>query len=195
MMANLSHESDDLYSKTLFGFWVYLLSDLVLFGALFATYAVLKNGTYGGPTAADLFHPSCALIQTLILLTASFTSGLGKIFTHRGSKSGALTLYGLTFLLGIAFMVMGLTEWNDLVAQGYSWKRSAFLSAFFTLIGTHTLHMIVALLWIIVLLIPVCQDGLTSVNVRRLSCLTLFWQFLTIVWIFIFSIVYLGAKT
>ena len=193
-MTGLSHDNE-LYSKTLFGFWVYLLSDLVLFGSLFATYAVLKTGTYGGPTAENLFHIPCALIQTLLLLTASFTSSLGKIFTHKGSKKGALTLYTLTFLLGLAFLLMGFAEWNDLVSQGASWKRSAFLSGFFTLIGTHMLHMIVALLWILVLFIPVCKDGLTSTNVRRLSCLTLFWQFLNIVWIFIFSIVYLGAGT
>ncbi len=191
-MTDLSHD-DELYSKTLFGFWVYLLSDLVLFGALFATYAVLKTGTYGGPTAANLFHLPCPLIQTLLLLTASFTSGLGKIFTHRGSSKGALIFYSLTFLLGAAFLSMGITEWNDLASQGASWKRSAFLSGFFTLIGTHMLHMMIALLWILVLFIPVLKDGLTSTNVRRLSCLTLFWQFLNVVWIFIFSIVYLGA--
>ena len=186
-----SHEHEENYSKTLFGFWVYLLSDLVLFGALFATYAVLRTATYGGPSAAELLHPSRALMQTLLVLTASFTSGLGKVFTHRGMKNATLTMYGLTFLLGIAFMMIGLTEWNDLVVQGSSWKKSAFLSAFFTLIGTYFLHMICALLWVIVLLVPVFKKGLTPVNVKRRSCLTMFWQFLNIVWIFIFSIVYL----
>ncbi|MFS8564396.1 MAG: cytochrome c oxidase subunit 3 [Rhabdochlamydiaceae bacterium] len=191
MMATASHEQEENYSKTLFGFWVYLLSDLVLFGALFATYAVLRKATYGGPSAADLFNPSYALIQTLILLTASFTSGLGKVFTHRGMKKATLIFYSLTFLLGAAFMTMGYTEWNDLVSQGNSWKKSAFLSAFFTLIGTHSLHIICALLWSLLLLIPVCKNELTPVSVRRLSCLTMFWQFLNVVWIFIFSIVYL----
>ena len=193
MMKSISYQHDESYSKTLFGFWVYLLSDLVLFGALFATYAVLRTGTYGGPSAALLLDPFWALVQTLILLTASFTSSLGKIFVHRHKKNAALTFYGLTLLLGSAFMMMGFSEFSTLISEGNSWKRSAFLSAFFTLSGTHMLHIIFALLWIVLLLIPLWKDGPTATSVRRLSCLTLFWQFINIVWIFIFSIVYLGA--
>lgn len=188
----MSHTQDETYSKTIFGFWVYLLSDFVLFGTIFATYAVLRNSTYGGPNASQLFHPSYALIQTLILLTASFTSGIGKIFAHRRNKKCTLFFYFLTFFLALIFMTMEMREWNQLVAQGYDWKRSAFLSAFFTLIGTHALHMLFALLWTIVLLVPLWKEELNDISIKRVTCLTMFWQFLNVVWIFIFAIVYLS---
>lgn len=192
-MKSLSYHHNEDYSKTIFGFWVYLLSDFVLFGALFATYAVLHTQAASGPSSADLFHSHPALIQTLILLTASFTSGLGKLFAHQTKKRALILCYALTFLLGIIFMYMGFSEAHDLVLKGASWKRSAFLSAFFTLTGTHMLHLIFALLWIIVLLIPLFKHELSSIHLKRFTCLTLFWQFINVVWIFIFSIVYLGA--
>jgi cytochrome o ubiquinol oxidase subunit III len=186
---------EESYSKTLFGFWIYLLSDFVLFGALFATYIVLRNATYGGPSASDLFHLPYTLVQTCILLLASLASGLGRIAAHTNHKRGVLLFYTLTFLLGLGFLAMGLHEWNHLVTSGANWKRSAFLSGFFTLIGTHTLHLFFALLWTVVLLPPLFKGNLTSVHTKRLSCLTLFWQFINMIWIFIFAIVYLlGVK-
>ncbi len=179
------------YSKTVFGFWVYLLTDFMFFAVLFATYAVLRNSTYGGPSAADLFDLPCTLLQTLILLTSGLTSGVGGIFAHRGSKWGVITGFGLTFVLGMIFLSMEWVEFSHLLALGHSWKQSAFLSAFFTLVATHGLHVIFALLWIPIFLVPVWRHGVTPVAIRRLTCLRMFWQFIGVLWIFIFTIVYL----
>jgi cytochrome o ubiquinol oxidase subunit 3 len=194
-MTNV-HESvpdshQDTYSKTLFGFWVYLLTDFMMFAALFATYAVLHQSTYGGPSAKDLFSLPFAMSQTLLLLLCSFTSGLGGIAAHRQDRKGTLILFGLTFVLGLIFMGR---EWIDLarlVQAGSDWRASAFLSAFFTLVGTHGLHMVFALLWIPILLWPVWKTGVTPVSLIRLTCLRMFWQFLNVVWVFVFAIVYL----
>lgn len=181
----------DVYSKTIFGFWVYLLTDFMLFATIFATYAVLYKSTYGGPSAKELFYIPFTLVQTLLLLFTSLTSGLGGIFAHRRGKNKTIVFFLITFLLGLAFMWMEYTEFSRLINSGNSWQRSAFLSAFFTLVGTHGLHMIFGLLWIIVLIVPVFKEGITAVSVKRLTCLRMFWQFLNIVWVFIFTIVYL----
>lgn len=183
----------DVYSKTVFGFWMYLLTDFILFGTFFASYVVLREGTYGGPSAKVLFDLKLALIQTLILLICSFTSGLAGVYAHRKNKNGTTGFFILTFLLGIVFTVMQFQEFGRLINSGNSWQRSAFLSAFFTLVGTHIAHILFALLWILVLLLPVIRDGLTSINIRRLTCLRMFWQFLNIVWVFIFTIIYCGG--
>lgn len=194
--ATLAHESypdthQDVYSKTVFGFWVYLLTDFMMFATLFAAYIVLQNSTYGGPSGKELFDLPLILVQTLILLTCSLTSGLAGAMAHRNRKQGVTVLLSLTFLLGMAFLGIELADFKRLMISGNSWERSAFLSAYFTLIGTHGLHMVFALLWIPVLLWPVWCEGLTTVSVRRLTCLRIFWQFLNIVWIFIFSMIYL----
>ncbi|MFZ0565329.1 MAG: cytochrome c oxidase subunit 3 [Chlamydiales bacterium] len=181
----------DVYSKTIFGFWVYLATDFMMFATLFATYDVLHTHTFGGPSARELFNLPYTLVQTLILFISSFTIGVGGILAHRNHKNSTIFLFLLTFLLGIAFMWMELGEFAHLIKGGNSWHRSAFLSIFFTLVGVHGVHMIFALLWVIVLIVPVCLNGLTSVSVKRLTCLKMFWQFLNIVWIFIFSVVYL----
>jgi len=181
----------DTYSKTLFGFWVYLMTDCVLFGTLFATYAVLRTHTAGGPSGHDLFSMPYALTETLILLTSSFTSGLALLPSQCTSKYKVLFWFGVTFLLGASFIGMELTEFLHLVREGNSWRRSAFLSAFFTLVATHGLHISLSLVWMIVLTIPVWRHGLNSTSFRRLSCLRLFWHFLDVVWIFIFTVVYL----
>ena len=181
----------DPYSTTVFGFWVYLLTDFMMFATFFATYAVLRNGTAGGPSAHELFHLPFTLIQTLVLLFGTFASGLGKVAAHRRQKYWTIAFFGITFLCGAVFMGLEFTELTALVKSGNGWDRSAFLSAFFTLVGTHGLHVIFGLLWIIVLLLPVWRHGITPVSMRRLSCLSLFWQFLNLVWVFIFSFVYL----
>ena len=192
----ISHENypdahHGTYSKTIFGFWLYLLTDFVMFATFFATYAVLYNNTYGGPPAKEIFNLQFALFATLALITASFTSGLGNVFAHRGSKRGVITFFIITFLLGILFIGLEYSELSRLVAEGNSWQKSAFLSAFYTLVGMHALHMFFALLWVVVLLIPVIKEGVTEVSLKRLTCLRMFWQFLGIIWIFIFTIVYL----
>lgn len=178
-------------NKTAFGFWVYLMTDCVLFASLFATYAVLHNNTFGGPGAGELFSLPFVLAETLILLTSSFTAGLAMLAAHRNDKKQVLAWFGLTFLLGAAFLGLELTEFNQLVHEGSSWQRSGFLSAFFTLVGTHGLHITTGLLWMTVLLVQVLRRGLVPSTIKRLTLLSLFWHFLDIVWIFIFTLVYL----
>jgi cytochrome o ubiquinol oxidase subunit 3 len=177
--------------KTLFGFWVYLMTDCVLFASLFATFAVLRNSTNGGPSGQDLFSLSFVLKETLILLTSSFLCGLGILAARRGQKRQVYIFFGLTFLLGLAFLGLELHEFNNLYNDGFSWRHSAFLSAFFTLVGTHGAHITVGLIWMSALLARIRQVGLTASNVKRLTMLSLFWHFLDIIWIFIFTVVYL----
>ena len=181
----------ETFSKTMFGFWVYIMTDCVLFATLFATYAVLHNSTYGGPSAKELFSLPFALTETMILLVSSFTCGLSLLPRYLGDKRKIIGWFAITFLLGITFLVMELTEFTHLVREGNSWQRSAFLSSFFTLVATHGLHISFGLLWMIVLLVPVMRYGLTPASFKRLMCLRLFWHFLDVVWIFIFSVVYL----
>ncbi len=181
----------DVYSRTVFGFWVYLMTDFMVFACLFATYKVLHNGTFGGPTSADLYDIPYSTIQSLFMLGAAFTAGLGGIAAHRMKKFATIALFLLTFLLGLIFLWMQFGEFARFLSLGHSWKNSAFLSAYYTLTGTFALHMVLALLWIPVLLIPVFSEGITFNSVKRLTCLKLFWQFLNVVWIFIYTIVYL----
>lgn len=178
-------------SKALLGFWIYLMTDCVLFASLFATFAVLRGETFGGPSGHDLFSLPYVLTETLILLTSSFTCGLGLLAARQGAKNQVIFWFGLTFLLGAAFLGLELREFTHLVQDGDSWRRSGFLSAFFTLVGTHGLHISVGLLWMLVMMVRTAAVGLTSNTVRKLTMLSLFWHFLDIVWIFIFSIVYL----
>ncbi|NGX38159.1 MAG: Cytochrome bo(3) ubiquinol oxidase subunit 3 [Chlamydiae bacterium] len=194
--ATTPHESypdthHDTYSKTVFGFWTYLVTDFILFATLFATYLVLHRNTFGGPPIGELVHLPFALTQTLILLVSSFTSGLAGAFAHRKNKNGTILLFAITFLLGIAFMWMELTEFHRFLEGGNSWTNNASLSTFFTLVGTYGAHMFLALLWTVALIIPICRQGITTVSLRRLTCLRMFWQFLNIIWVFIFTIVYL----
>lgn len=178
-------------NRSIFGFWVYLMTDCVLFASLFATFAVLRHSTYGGPSGAQLFSLPYALTETLILLTSSFTCGLGILAARRGLKKPVLLLFAITFLLGVAFLALELSEFRHLAREGNSWRRSAFLSGFFTLVGTHGLHISVGLIWMAIMMIRVLVGGLSRADVRRLTMLSMFWHFLDIVWIFIFTIVYL----
>lgn len=187
-----SHSSSD---KTMFGFWMYIMTDCMLFATLFATYAVLRNNTAGGPSGSELFSLPFVLIETLILLTSSFTIGLSLLAAHRGKKNLALTWLIITGVLGLVFIGMELHEFSNLVHEGYDWQRSAFLSAFFTLVGTHGLHISVGLIWISVVSVYIAKRGLTGSTVKRLGLLSMFWHFLDIVWIFIFTIVYLLGAT
>jgi cytochrome o ubiquinol oxidase subunit 3 len=177
--------------KNIFGFWVYLMTDCVLFAGLFATYAVLRNNTYGGPSGADLYSLPNVLAETVILLTSSFTCGLAMLAVQRNQKNRVIAWFMVTFLLGLAFLTLELNEFHHLATTGNSWHRSGFLSAFFTLVGTHGFHIASGLLWMTVLMTKVFTQGLTRNNVRRLTMLSLFWHFLDVVWIFIFTIVYM----
>lgn len=182
---------EEIYERTLFGFWIYVMTDCVLFATLFATYAVLHNGTYGGPSGRELFSLPSVLTETFILLTSSFTCGLAMLAAYQNKKAQVLMLFGITFLLGLSFLAIELSEFHHLVHTGNSWERSAFLSSFFTLVGTHGLHIFFGLLWILVMLVHVTVRGLTVPTLRRLACLSMFWHFLDVVWIFIFTMIYL----
>lgn len=184
-----THSQND--SMTIFGFWVYLMTDCVLFASLFATLMVLRSSHYGGPTGQELFSLPFVLTETLILLTSSFTCGLALLAAHQRKMNQVIAWFGVTFLLGISFLAMELTEFSHLFHEGNSWHASGFLSSFFTLVGTHGLHITIGLLWMLVLLFQVSARGLRSSTVRRLTLLSYFWHFLDIVWIFIFTIVYL----
>ncbi len=186
------HDADqEIYDRTLFGFWLYIMTDCILFATLFATYAVLHNGTFGGPSGKDIFSLPFVLGETFLLLTSSFTSGLAMLAAHKRDKAKVLIFFALTFLLGLSFLAMELHEFRELVQEGNSWQRSAFLSSYFTLVGTHGLHVTVGLLWMGVMLFHVLKRGITMPTLRRLSCLNMFWHFLDVIWIFIFTIVYL----
>jgi len=179
--------------RVMFGFWVYLMTDLLMFAILFAVYAVLHANTAGGPADRDIFSLPLALQETLLLLTSSFTCGIGMIAARRGDKRQVLIWFGITFLLGLAFLSLELKEFAEFIHEGHTAQSSAFLSSFFTLVGTHGLHITSGLLWMGITLAYVIKRGLNSHMVRKLTLLSLFWHFLDIVWIFIFTIVYLRA--
>lgn len=176
-----------------FGFWVYLMTDLLMFSVLFATYAVLRDSTFGGPSGRELFSLPVALTETLLLLTSSFTAGIGMLQARRGHKKQVLVWFGLTFLLGLTFLGLEIYEFAEFAHEGHTPQSNAFMTAFFTLVGTHGLHITSGLLWMGITLAYIRRRGLNSHLVRKLTLLSLFWHFLDIVWIFIFTIVYLMA--
>ena len=188
-----THHQAEADDRALFGFWIYLMTDLLMFSVLFAVYAVLQGNTDGGKTGKELFSLNLALTETLILLTSSFTCGIGMIAARAGRKNQVLTWFGLTFILGLIFLELELNEFSNLIREGHTIQSNAFLSSFFTLVGTHGLHITSGLLWMAVTLIYIAKRGLNSNMVRKLAMLSLFWHFLDIVWIFIFTIVYLRA--
>jgi cytochrome o ubiquinol oxidase subunit 3 len=177
-----------------FGFWLFLLSDIVIFAALFAAYAVLSGETAGGPSGADLFDHKHVFIETLCLLASSVTCGFGNLAVQRAEAPSMYFWMALTFLLGGTFLALELGEFRDLLAHGAGPSHSAFLSAFFTLVGTHGLHVTIGLCWLIVMLLQVATLGFRPMVARRFFCFGLFWHALDIVWIGVFTIVYLGAR-
>lgn len=178
-------------TKTTLGFWMYLMTDCLIFACLFATYAVLRNNTFGGPTGEDIFSLPFVLLETLILLTSSFACGLAVLAAKRQNKTQSLTLLVITLLLGLSFVLLEVNEFRQLIVEGHGPQKSAFLSAYFTLVGTHGFHISVGLLWASFLAIKMFSTKLTNVTVKRLFLFSLFWHFLDIIWIFIFTIVYL----
>ncbi len=180
-----------LNEKNKLGFWLYLMTDCVLFASLFATYAVLRNNTFGGPSGAELFSLPFVLVETVILLTSSFVSGLLLLAAQAGNKKMALWWLASVIILGLSFLGMELYEFSNLIHEGNSWQRSGFLSAFFTLVGTHGLHILFGLVWAVLLFYLLAKKGLTNGVIKRLSLFGLFWHFLDIIWIFIFTFVYM----
>jgi cytochrome o ubiquinol oxidase subunit 3 len=187
--TNHTHHEDD--ETTFLGFWIYLMTDLVMFAVLFATYAVLRTATAEGPTTHDLFDLPFVLKETLILLTSSFTMGLTMLAAKSKKVGAVISWLVVTGVLGAVFLAMEISEFTHFIEGGATFTRSAFLSAYFSLVGTHGLHIAAGLLWVVILLGVIIRRGLTGSTMRKLTLLSLFWHFLDIVWIFIFTIVYL----
>ena len=185
------HGHHDAGANKVFGFWIYLMSDLIIFCCLFATYAVLVNGTAGGPTGKDIFELPFVMVETALLLLSSITYGMAIISMDRGTRNQVIGWLAVTFLFGAGFVAMEIYEFHHLIVEGYGPDRSGFLSAFFALVGTHGLHVTSGLVWMALMMFHVYRRGLTSTNRTRLMCLSLFWHFLDIVWICVFSVVYL----
>jgi cytochrome o ubiquinol oxidase subunit 3 len=176
-----------------YGFWLFLLSDIIIFAALFAAYAVLSGQTVGGPSGAVLFDKKHVLIETAMLLASSVTCGFGSLAVQSGEKASTFFWMTVTFILGAIFLGLELGEFRHMLEIGAGPSRSAFLSAFFTLVGTHGLHVTVGLCWLIVMLLQVATLGFQPMVSRRFFCFGLFWHALDIVWVGVFTIVYLGA--
>jgi cytochrome o ubiquinol oxidase subunit III len=176
-----------------FGFWLFLLSDIVIFAALFAAYAVLSGETAGGPSGADLFDRKHVFVETLCLLASSVTCGFGTLAVQRARAASVYFWMVVTFLLGAVFLTLEVNEFRDLLARGAGPSHSAFLSAFYTLVGTHGLHVSIGLCWLVVMLLQMATLGFRPMVARRFFCFGLFWHALDIVWVGVFTIVYLGA--
>lgn len=191
--ASDSHpqETPSEFEQRAFGFWLYLMSDAILFALLFATFAVMVDNTAGGPAGKSLFSLSNTFIETMTLLVSSITFGFASIAMRAGNKSGVLLWLFVTFLLGVGFVCLEIREFHGMIEAGAGPDRSGFLSSFFTLVGTHGLHVSSGLIWILVIAAQVQIKGLTGPVTSRMSRLALFWHFLDIVWIGIFSVVYL----
>jgi cytochrome o ubiquinol oxidase subunit 3 len=184
-------EYSDIIGVQTFGFWIYLMSDLIIFATLFATFIVLGHNYAGGPTGKELFDLRYTLGETMFLLFSTVAYGMVMLAVHAGKKKAVLIGLAVTFLLGLGFVLMEIYEFYGLVAAGHGPDRSAFLSSFFTLVGTHGTHVTFGLIWMATLIGQVAVKGLTSPVQSRLTRLSMFWHFLDIIWIGIFSIVYL----
>lgn len=184
-------EEAETHEQRALGFWLYLMGDAVIFALLFATYAIMIPGTAGGPTGRDLFDLNNAALETMLLLVSSMTFGFASLTSRTGNRGAVLAWLAITFFLGASFVFLEVREFAGLIAKGAGPDRSGFLSAFFTLVGTHGVHVTMGLLWIVVLSGQVALKGLTLPVTSRLFRLGLFWHFLDIAWVGIFSIVYL----
>jgi len=190
---NLHHHDHEqqIASKVTFGFWSYIMTDFIMFAALFATYAVLHNNIYGGIGIAQVASMTPVLVQTIVMIAISLVFGFSLVALHRAKRCGVLFWLVVTFLLGLTFLGLEFHAFSAILASGYSWQSSAFLSAYFTLLGVHALHVVVGLIWIAILMIQIKMQNLTTMIKTRLICMGLFWNFLTIIWLVIFTVVYL----
>ena len=174
-----------------FGFWLFMMTDVILFATLFATFIVLRENTSAGPIGADLIEINGIIVSTFILLTSSFTSGLALLEMNKGNKKGLIFWLVVTIALGLSFLVLEISEFIHLVDHGAAIHTSAYWSAFFTLVGTHGLHVTIGIVWIIGICIQLAKRGITPDTRRRVNITSLYWHFLDVVWIFVFTIVYL----
>lgn len=188
------NNNNNLRVKTILGFWLYIMSDCILFASLFATYAVLCKNTAYSSGSKDIFVLSFVFIETCLLLLSSLTYGIAMTYIQKLHIKQTLLWMSMTFLLGLLFINMEIYEFYHLIKSGNNPCKSAFLSSFFILVGTHGLHIIAGLIWIIVMFIHILHQGLTYTNQIRLECLSLFWHFLDIIWICLFTTVYLIGK-
>jgi len=194
-LAALSElEDEHAPSHSVFGFWLYLMTDCVVFASLFAVFAVMAHQFAGGPSGKDLFDIPGVAMETAVLLLSSITYGFAMLGAHKRKPGVVLTWLAVTFVLGLAFLWFELHEFTHLIAEGAGPSRSAFLSSFFTLVGTHGLHVTVGLIWMVVLAVQIiAKPEMSERDLTRLACLSLFWHFLDIVWIGVFTFVYLGS--
>ena len=176
---------------TVFGFWLYLMTDCILFASIFATYAVLSGNFAGGPSGHDIFELNYVLVETALLLFSSITFGFAMLQMYKGNKAGVLGWLAVTWLLGAGFIGMEVNEFHLLISEGFGPSRSGFLSGFFALVGTHGLHVTAGLIWMAILMYQINKHGITNTSKTRMSCLSLFWHFLDVVWICVFTVVYL----
>ncbi|UZF93967.1 cytochrome o ubiquinol oxidase subunit III [Bosea sp. NBC_00550] len=177
--------------STMLGFWLYLMSDCLVFAVLFATFGVLGRNYAAGPSGADLFDLRLVAVNTAMLLFSSITYGFAMLAMDKGRQAAMQGWLVVTGLFGLAFLAIELYEFAHLIHEGATPMRSAFLSSFFTLVGTHGLHVTFGLIWLTVLMVQVSKRGLIEANRRRLLCLSMFWHFLDVVWIGVFTFVYL----
>ena len=189
--APAEHQHPDPRTNKLLGFWIYLMGDCIMFAALFATYAVMVNNTAEGPSGKNLFELPFVLGETALLLFSSLSYGFAVISMHNNRKQAVCCWLLLTFLLGAGFISMELHEFNQLISEGHGPWQSGFLSAFFALVGAHGLHVTAGLIWMAVLMWQIASRGLTPTNCTRIQCLSLFWHFLDVIWICVFTVVYL----
>ena len=189
--APSDHHARQAEDERAFGFWIYLMTDALIFALMFATYVVMVPRTAGGPGPSDLYNIGNVATETAILLISSITFGFATLAMLRGKDKQLLLWLAITFVLGAAFLFLENREFSAMIALGAGPDRSGFLSSFFTLVGTHGVHVATGLLWIVILSIQVVTKGLSPMVISRLLRLALFWHFLDIVWVGIFSVVYL----
>ena len=190
-IATEHHHDHDADERDIFGFWIYILTDCILFACLFAAYAVLYKNVYGGPGVKDITNLPYVLLETVVLLTSSFTYGMAMLSLYQNNLTRLLTWLAITFVLGFSFVMLELNEFIQLYLEGHSWQTSAALTAFFSLVGTHGLHVSIGLVCMVVIMLQLGVFGIQPFMKRRLSYLGIFWAFLDIIWIFVFTIVYL----
>lgn len=189
--ADHDHGHHDPNELKVLGFWFFLISDVILFSVLFATFIVLRHNTAGGPDGKELFELPGVIWETFILLTSSFTSGLATLAMNRGNKKQLIGWLIVTAILGASFVGLEVSEFVKMVNEGAGYSRSAFLTAFFTLVGTHGLHVSVGLCWMIGLMIQLGKRGITETTKGKVTLISLYWHFLDVIWIFLLTIVYL----
>ena len=194
---NMMHPNDhgdhhhDPQELKMLGFWLFLISDVILFACLFATYIVLRHSTAGGPSGAELFNISGVTLETFILLTSSFTSGLAVLSMNKKETKSLINWLIVTIVLGLMFIGLEIYEFIEMVHSGASYTTSAFTGAFFTLVGTHGLHVCFGIVWMVALIIQLYHRGVTDITKGKVMTISLYWHFLDVVWIFLFTIVYL----